>query len=104
MTGFVFTFSLFCTAVIQADPAVIQSADASVIRQIIDAAVPALRPQMRWSPRRHRSAGAAILLHTQQDDVPSVCHSTVDVPSAAAANSFLRAAHPIRAPEAAVRQ
>ncbi len=43
MTGFVFTFSLFCTAVLNSDPAVLQRAELAAVRQIIEAVIPEAR-------------------------------------------------------------
>jgi hypothetical protein len=43
MTGFVFTFSLFCTAVLNTDPAILQRAELTAVRQMIEAVVPAAR-------------------------------------------------------------
>ncbi len=43
MTGFVFTFSLFCTAVLNTDPAVLQRAELAAVRQIIEAVIPEAR-------------------------------------------------------------
>ncbi|MCB2204240.1 hypothetical protein KQI65_05775 [bacterium] len=41
MTGFVFTFSLLCTAALQADPAVLQRPEAAILRPLLEAALPA---------------------------------------------------------------
>ncbi|MBE0645197.1 MAG: hypothetical protein IH600_14030 [Bacteroidetes bacterium] len=43
MTGFVFTFSLFCTAILNSDPAVLQRAELAAVRQIIEAVIPEAR-------------------------------------------------------------
>jgi hypothetical protein len=40
MTGFVFTFSLFCTALLQSDAVMLQHVDLVPMRQIIDAVLP----------------------------------------------------------------
>ena len=40
MTGFVFTFSLFCTALLQGDPSALQQVELAPVRQIIDAVIP----------------------------------------------------------------
>lgn len=44
MTGFVFTFSLFCTALLQSDPAMLQHVELAPMRQIIDAVMPEVMP------------------------------------------------------------
>ena len=41
MTGFVFTFSLLCTAALQADPALLQRPEAAILRPLLVAALPA---------------------------------------------------------------
>ncbi|MDT8323063.1 MAG: hypothetical protein RRA94_03045 [Bacteroidota bacterium] len=42
MTGFVFTFSLLCTAALQADPAILQRPETGVLRPLLEAALPAV--------------------------------------------------------------
>ncbi|MBR9975996.1 MAG: hypothetical protein KFF77_10480 [Bacteroidetes bacterium] len=45
MTGFVFTFSLFCTALLQSDAAMLAHVELVPVRQIIDAVLPDARPR-----------------------------------------------------------
>jgi hypothetical protein len=51
MTGFVFTFSLFCTALLQTDAAVLAHVELSPVRQIIDAVLPDARPRPVYAGR-----------------------------------------------------
>lgn len=43
MTGFVFTFSLLCTAALQADPAILQRPESGILRPFLEAALPSVR-------------------------------------------------------------
>lgn len=104
MTGFIFTFSLFCTAVIQADPAVMHSADANVIRHIMDAAGPTLRSQMTWTVDRYHPVTAAAFLHVAGGSTTDELSTVETFPSDNPVSAYLNSAHPIRAPATAFQQ
>ena len=52
MTGFVFTFSLFCTALLQTDPVLLQQVELAPVRQIIDAVIPEAHPRTLFTGRK----------------------------------------------------
>jgi hypothetical protein len=54
MTGFVFTFSLLCTAALQADPAVLQRPESGILRPFIEAALPAVQTSIPIRVQRYR--------------------------------------------------
>ncbi|PLX23175.1 MAG: hypothetical protein C0600_15425 [Ignavibacteria bacterium] len=101
MTGFIFTFSLFCSAVIQADPAVLQSADAGVIRHILEAAAPTLRAQINWTVGKHHPACSTAPTQVKQRHALPEIRLLSGSSRREHTSVFLRSAHPIRAPSAA---
>ncbi|MFA6232897.1 MAG: hypothetical protein WC824_01745 [Bacteroidota bacterium] len=61
MTGFVFTFSLFCTAVFNTDPAVLQRAELTAVRQMIEAVIPEARLQRVFRNRQSQCPISTII-------------------------------------------
>lgn len=59
MTGFVFTFSLFCTALLQTDPTVLQQVELAPVRQIIDAVIPEAHARTMFAGRQASTPPAA---------------------------------------------
>ncbi len=53
MTGFVFTFSLLCTAALQADPAILQRPEMGILRPFLEAAMPVVQQLPIVSRERH---------------------------------------------------
>lgn len=101
MTGFVFTFSLFCTAVLNTDPAVLQRAELSAVRQLIEAVVPDARLHRMYQSRRtQHPISTTIPAHLRISTFRSQHRRDRNTVSFVPAVSFL-SARPIRAPSAA---
>lgn len=99
MTGFVFTFSLFCTALLQSDPAILQHVELAPVRQIIDAVMPEVRPQAG----RHKLVPPAYPHQTPSMQPVIVPLHRCDGSSVSAVRlSRVLRARPIRAPSAVV--
>ncbi len=101
MTGFVFTFSLFCTAVLNTDPAVLQRAELSSVRQLIEAVVPDARLHSVYQrPRTQQSFATTVPVSPQISSPQSqLRYDGNTVPFVPA--TYALAARPIRAPSAA---
>lgn len=101
MTGFVFTFSLFCTALLQTDAAVLTQVELAPVRQIIDAVLPDARPQSFATGRQHLVPPVS---PAPASPASSALHGT-RLRDGIAADAFhplrLLRARPIRAPSAA---
>ncbi len=63
MTGFVFTFSLFCSAVLNSDPAVLQRGEFAAMRQIIESVIPETQLHRALRTRQSHVSYAALLSH-----------------------------------------
>ncbi|MDX9758824.1 MAG: hypothetical protein RBU27_06650 [Bacteroidota bacterium] len=67
MTGVVFTFSLFCTALLQTDPTVLQQVELAPVRQIIDAVIPEAHSRTMFAGRQTSTPPVVpYLLHSTQ--------------------------------------
>lgn len=97
MTGFVFTFSLLCTAALQADPAILQRPETGILRPFLEAALPAVRLN---AARSHSDFCAPVAAVRGQDASPDVRmpRGTAIIPEYPPALHPTRRQRPIRAP------
>lgn len=99
MTGFVFTFSLFCTALLQSDPAILQHVELAPMRQIIDAVMPEVMPPAG----RHKLVPPSHPHQTPSTQPAILPLHRCDGSSVSAVRlSRVRRARPIRAPSVVV--
>lgn len=70
MTGFIFTFSLFCSAVLNADPAVLQRSEFAAMRQIIESAIPETQLHRVLRTRQSQVTFSAPLFHAPSGLLP----------------------------------
>jgi len=100
MTGFVFTFSLLCTAALQADPAILQRPESGILRPLFEAALPAVRVHASRSRGEIRVPPAGIEGRQASPCASALLHGTArsrEYPLTQRSNRRLR---PIRAPTA----
>jgi hypothetical protein len=98
MTGFIFTFSLFCSAVLNADPAVLQRSEFAAMRQIIESVIPETQLHRVLRTRQSQVTFSSPLFRTPSGLVPQApLRWRWDSVHALQVHRFLNA-RPIRAP------
>ena len=98
MTGFVFTFSLLCTAALQADPAVLQRPENGILRPFIEAALPAVQTSLPTRLHRYRLFPVGGAAATRLVFPTIVAPAAASAEATTALQSVDRWAHPIRGP------